>query len=172
MCRKKNEKVSFLSFLLFCFLYTSVFFWQIHKCLRNFPKLYIDFCRIFCSFKRNNKCTVDGFSVWLNMGRFSTDIFGVRTVMFTAIGYLAGRFYRNFDSKKIFTQVVMIFFAGAVYWSGVGLIYFVFPDNGNRAFSFSILLVFFKIVVTAMFAPLVFYILEKMDIIYQKLRRD
>jgi rod shape-determining protein MreD len=86
--------------------------------------------------------------------------------MFTAIGYLAGRFYRNFDSKKIFTQVVMIFFTGAIYWLGVGLIYFVFSNNGNRAFSFSILLVFFKIVVTAMFAPLVFYILEKIDIQY------
>jgi rod shape-determining protein MreD len=113
-----------------------------------------------------------GFLFGLAWDVFSTDIFGVRTVMFTVIGYLAGRFYRNFDREKVLTQVVIIFFAGAVYWSGFGLIYFIFPDNGNRAFSFSILLVFSKIVVTAMFAPLVFYILEKMDIIYQKLRRD
>jgi rod shape-determining protein MreD len=106
-----------------------------------------------------------GFLLGLTWDVFSTDIFGIRTAMFTVIGYLVGRFCRNFYREKIFTQVVIMFFAGAVYWLGFSLICFIFPDNGNCVFSFSILLVSSKIVVTAMFAPLVFYILEKMDIV-------
>jgi rod shape-determining protein MreD len=46
---------------------------------------------------------------------------------------------------------------------GFGLICFIFPSGGNCAFSFSILSIFLKIIATAVFAPLVFYILEKID---------
>jgi rod shape-determining protein MreD len=113
-----------------------------------------------------------GFLFGLTWDVFSTDIFGVRTVMFTVIGYLTGRFYGNFYEKKFFTQVVITFFSDAVYWLGFGLIYFIFSDNRNCVFSFSILSVFLKIVVTAVFSPLVFYILEKIDAICLELRRD
>jgi rod shape-determining protein MreD len=106
-----------------------------------------------------------GFLFGLTWDAFSTDIFGIRTIMFTVIGYLAGRFCRNFDVEKVFTQVVIIFFAAAIYWLGFSLIYFIFPDKGNCVLSFSILSVSSKIVITAVFAPIVFYILEKMDII-------
>jgi rod shape-determining protein MreD len=106
-----------------------------------------------------------GFLLGLTWDVFSTDIFGIRTVMFTVIGYLAGRFCRNFNREKIFTQLVIMFFTGIIYWAGFSLIYFIFSDNGNCIFSFSVFSVSSKIVVTAVFSPLVFYILEKMDII-------
>jgi rod shape-determining protein MreD len=144
--------------------------------LQFFFGRYINVCGIFPNFilifvvyiglsKGIINAQLMGFLFGLIWDVFSTDIFGVRTVMFTVIGYLAGRFCRNFNREKIFTQVVIIFFAGAVYWLGFSLIYFIFPDNGNCVFSFSILSVSSKIVVTAVFAPIVFYILEKMDII-------
>jgi rod shape-determining protein MreD len=106
-----------------------------------------------------------GFLFGLTWDTFSTDIFGIRTIMFTVIGYLAGVFCRKFDRERIFTQAVVIFFAGAVYWLGFSLIYFIFSDNGNHMFYFNILSASSKIVITAVFAPLVFYILEKMDAI-------
>jgi rod shape-determining protein MreD len=128
-----------------------------------FPNFILIFVVYFGLSKGTIKPQLMGFLFGLTWDVFSTDIFGVRTVMFTVIGYLAARLHKNFDRKRFFTQVVIMFFAGIVYWSGFGLIYFVFLDNKNGAFSFSILSVFFKIVVTVMFAPFVFYILEKTD---------
>jgi rod shape-determining protein MreD len=132
-----------------------------------FPNFILIFVVYFGLSKGITKAQLMGFLFGLTWDVFSTDIFGVRTVMFTVIGHLTGRFYRNFDRKNFFTQFVIMVFAGVVYFLGFGLIYFIFPDNGNCAFSFSILSVFSKIFVTAMFAPLVFYILEKMDAIYR-----
>jgi rod shape-determining protein MreD len=135
-----------------------------------FPNFILIFVVYFGLSKGIINAQLMGFLFGLTWDVFSTDIFGVRTVMFTVIGYFTGRFFRNFDRKKKFTQFVIMVFAGAVYWSGFGLIYFIFSDNGNCAFSFSILSIFSKIIVTAMFAPLVFYILEKIDAIYRELR--
>jgi rod shape-determining protein MreD len=137
---------------------------------------YINICGVFPNFilifvvylglsKAIISAQLMGFLFGLTWDVFSTDIFGIRTVMFAVIGYLVGRFCRNFDREKIFTQVVIVFFAGAVYWLGFSLIYFIFSDNGNCMLSLSVLSVSSKIVTTALFAPLVFYILEKVDVV-------
>jgi rod shape-determining protein MreD len=133
-----------------------------------FPNFILIFVVYFGLSKGIIKAQLVGFLFGLTWDVFSTDVFGVRTVMFTVIGYLTGRFFKNFDRKKIFTQFVIMVFASVVYWSGFVLIYFIFSDNGNCAVSFSILSVFSKIIVTAMVAPLVFYILEKIDVIYRR----
>jgi rod shape-determining protein MreD len=142
--------------------------------LQFFFGKYINVCGIFPNFilifvvysglsKGIINAQLMGFLFGLTWDVFSTDIFGVRTVMFTVIGYLTGRFCRNFDRKNFFPQVVVIFFVSVIYWSGFGLIYFIFSNNGNCVFSFIILSVFSKIIVTVMVAPSVFYILEKID---------
>ncbi|OEG70048.1 hypothetical protein ATZ36_01500 [Candidatus Endomicrobiellum trichonymphae] len=159
-----KKLISYLS-LYFVFCMLQFFFGRYINVCGIFPNFILIFVVYIGLSKGIINAQLMGFLFGLIWDVFSTDIFGVRTVMFTVIGYLAGRFCRNFNREKIFTQVVIIFFAGAVYWLGFSLIYFIFPDNGNCVFSFSILSVSSKIVVTAVFAPIVFYILEKMDII-------
>ncbi|BAG13596.1 rod shape-determining protein MreD [Candidatus Endomicrobiellum trichonymphae] len=160
------KKLIFYFFLYFIFCMLQFFFGRYINIYGIFPNFILIFVVYLGLSKGIINTQLMGFLFGLTWDVFSTDIFGIRTVMFTVIGYLAGRFCKDFDREKIFTQIVIMFFAGAIYWLGFGLIYFIFLDNGNCAFSFSILSVSSKILVTATFAPLVFYILEKMDIIW------
>lgn len=102
-----------------------------------------------------------GFLFGLTWDVFSTDIFGIRAVMFAVIGYFAGRFCGSFDREKTLTQFVIVFFASIVYWAGFSLIYFVVSGGENYAFSLTILSILVKIIITVLFAPLVFYILDR-----------
>jgi len=92
---------------------------------------------------------------------FSMDIFGIRAVVFTVVGYLAGAVSRNFNKSELFSQFVIIFFAGVVYWLCFNLICFVFLNEGSRIIPFVILLDYIRIAATALAAHTVFYILDR-----------
>ncbi|MDR0800103.1 MAG: rod shape-determining protein MreD [Endomicrobium sp.] len=155
-------------------LVSYLLFYVVSCLIQFFFGRYINVCGIFPNFilifiiylglsKGIVNAQLTGFLFGLTWDVFSTDVFGIRAVMFTVIGYFAGRFCRDFDREKTFTQFIIVFFAGIVYWAGFSLIYFVISGGGNYAFPFVILSVFVKIVITALFAPLVFYILDKID---------
>jgi rod shape-determining protein MreD len=105
-----------------------------------------------------------GFFLGLTWDAFSNEIFGMRAIMFTIIGYLVCRIYRNFDRKKFFTQFITIFFSGIVYWLGVSLFYFIFMNNRSKYITFfAIKSYFINIVFTVFICPVLFYIFDSIE---------
>ena len=102
-----------------------------------------------------------GFLYGLTWDSFSTDVFGVRAIMFTVIGYFSGALNKNFDKDQIFTQITLVFAANIVYWLGFSLLYFVVPEGEGsyRPFVMS-LYGSLKIFLTALITPVVFLILD------------
>jgi rod shape-determining protein MreD len=107
-----------------------------------------------------------GFLFGLTWDVFSTDIFGIRALMFTVIGYLFGKFFGDFDTNKIPVQFVVIFFANVVYWFGFNLIYFIIFGNEVYMTYFFDISCCVKIIATVLIAPVIFHILEWLGIIY------
>lgn len=104
---------------------------------------------------------VMGFFLGLTWDAFSTDVFGVRAIMFTIIGYFAGMMNKNFDKDQIFTQIVVVFFANIIYWVGFSLMYYIIPEGSGsyRPFVFT-LQGTLKIALTVAISPIVFFILN------------
>ena len=104
-----------------------------------------------------------GFFLGLTWDAFSTDVFGVRAIMFTIIGYFAGMMNKSFDKDQIFTQIIVVFFANAIYWAGFSLMYYVIPEGSSSYTPFVITMQgSMKIAVTVVIAPVIFYILNAM----------
>jgi rod shape-determining protein MreD len=102
-----------------------------------------------------------GFLFGLTMDVFSTSILGLKTVIFTAIGYVFGKVFIHFDKNKIIVQFVVVFLANVVYFGWAGLVSFLFSERSLDGLSAVILLNFTSTVVTAVSAPIVFYILNR-----------
>ncbi|MDR3256498.1 MAG: rod shape-determining protein MreD [Endomicrobium sp.] len=102
-----------------------------------------------------------GFLFGLTWDVFSTDIFGLRAVIFTIIGYLSGKIYKGFDKDKIISQFVIVFFANIIYWVCFSLIYFILSDDRSNSLSIAGLSGSIKIIITVLVAPVVFYILDR-----------
>ena len=102
-----------------------------------------------------------GFFLGLTWDAFSTDVFGVRAIMFAIIGYFSGMMNKNFDKDQIFTQFVIVFFASMIYWIGFSLIYYIIPEGSVTYIPFAITMQgSIKIAVTVIIAPIIFYILD------------
>ncbi|GMO67288.1 MAG: rod shape-determining protein MreD [Endomicrobiia bacterium] len=100
-----------------------------------------------------------GFLFGLTWDVFSTDIFGIRALMFTVIGYLIGKFFIYFDTNKILVQFVVVFFANVVYWFGFSLIHFIIFGNEIYMTSFIDISCYMKVIATVLIAPIVFHVL-------------
>jgi rod shape-determining protein MreD len=102
-----------------------------------------------------------GFLFGLTMDVFSTGILGLKTVIFTAIGYVFGRAFIYFDKNKIIVQFMVVFLANVVYLISFGLIYFLFSEGNNiDNFYSTIFLKCAEAVITAVSTPMVFYVLN------------
>ncbi|MDR2192179.1 MAG: rod shape-determining protein MreD [Endomicrobium sp.] len=102
-----------------------------------------------------------GFLYGLTWDSFSTDVFGVRAIMFTLIGYFSGALSKNFDKDQIFAQITLVVAANIIYWLGFSLLYFVIPDGAGsyKPFVVSVygsLKIFFTVLIT----PVVFFALN------------
>lgn len=104
---------------------------------------------------------VMGFALGLTWDAFSTDVFGVRAVMFTIIGYFAGMMNKDFDKDQVFTQIIVVFCANIIYWVGFSLMYYIIPEGSASYTPFVITMQgSLKIALTVVIAPIVFFILN------------
>jgi rod shape-determining protein MreD len=104
-----------------------------------------------------------GFIYGLTWDSFSTDVFGVRVIMFTVIGYFSGALSKSFDKNQVFAQIVLVIVANIIYWLGFSLLYFVIPEGAGSYKPFVISLygslkIFFTVIIT----PVVFLALDIM----------
>jgi rod shape-determining protein MreD len=105
-----------------------------------------------------------GFLFGITWDIFSTDVFGIRAVMFTTVGYLAGIINKDFDKDSLFAQFVIMLLANMVYWFGFSVIYWILPQGEISHSAFITLQSLFKILSTALFAPIVFFILDHLNL--------
>jgi rod shape-determining protein MreD len=104
-----------------------------------------------------------GFFLGLTWDAFSTDVFGVRAIMFAIIGYFAGMMNKSFDKDQIFTQIVVVFLASIIYWAGFSLMYYIIPEGSGGYTPFVITAqTSVKLAATVIVAPIIFYILNTM----------
>ncbi|MDR3071706.1 MAG: rod shape-determining protein MreD [Endomicrobium sp.] len=145
-------------YIVFCLLQFSL-----GKYLNIF-EIYPNFILIFVVYlgllKGAGSAQLIGFLLGLTWDIFSTGIFGMKAVIFTVIGYFVGRASRNFDNGKIFAQSVIVFFFSIVYWVGSSFMGYIFYKGGNYAIGLFTLSNVVEIFVTALIAPVVFYILD------------
>jgi len=98
-----------------------------------------------------------GFVFGLVWDAFSTDVFGVRAIMFTLLGAFSGFLSDTFDKDQPFTQAVAVFVSSIIYWFGFSMIYFIIPEGESAYSPFAVSLYgTLKIAATVIAAPFVF----------------
>jgi rod shape-determining protein MreD len=107
---------------------------------------------------------VMGFLFGLTWDVFSTGIFGIRAVMFTVVGYLTGMMNKSFDKNRLPAQVVIVFLANLTYWFGFSFIYLILLAGENNSSSFITAQAVFKVLATVLFAPIIFFILDRLEL--------
>ena len=153
------------------FLY-YVFFYVFFCLLQFFFGKYLNIDGIFPNFiliavvylgltRGKLSAEVMGFLFGLTWDAFSTDVFGVRAIMFTFIGYFAGILSKKFDKNQVFTQMVVVFLSSVIYWIGFSLIYYVLPEGSGSYTPFVVSLYgSLKIGLTVIISPIVFMMLD------------
>jgi rod shape-determining protein MreD len=105
-----------------------------------------------------------GFLFGLTWDVFSTDIFGIRAVIFTIVGYLTGMMNKYFDKDSSLAKIVIVLSANLVYWFGFSFIYVVLLAGESSSLSFITAQAVFKILVTVLIAPIIFFILDRLEL--------
>jgi rod shape-determining protein MreD len=107
---------------------------------------------------------VMGFLFGLTWDVFSTDVFGIRTVIFTIIGYFTGKINKNVDKDRALAQIVIVVLTNFAYWFIFSFIYWVIPASERGSPSFITTQVMFKILATVIVTPIVFFILDRLNL--------
>ncbi|MDR0956609.1 MAG: rod shape-determining protein MreD [Endomicrobium sp.] len=152
----KNLIYYIIFYIVFCLLQFS--FSKYINFFGKFPNFILIFIVYIGLSKGSMFAQLMGFLFGLTWDVFSTDFFGIRTIMFTIIGYFSGKLNKNFDGDKILTQYVVVFLASVVYKLGTNLICYVILSN--KDYNFLILDSSLKIFITVLIAPVIFYILN------------
>jgi rod shape-determining protein MreD len=143
--------------------------------LQFFFGKYINICGVFPNFililivylgltRGVVSAEIAGFLFGLTWDVFSTDIFGIRAVIFTIVGYLTGMTNKHFDKDSALAKILIVLSANLVYWFGFSFIYWVLPAGESSSSSFITAQAVFKILVTVPTAPIIFFILDRLEL--------
>jgi rod shape-determining protein MreD len=107
------------------------------------------------------EASIVGFLFGFVWDVFSADIFGMRMLIFTLIGYLSGLLSRNFDREQIYVQFITVLISNIFYWVFIALIYSIFTSNyANIAGSIFSLKTSLSLLFTVIIGPPSFFILR------------
>jgi rod shape-determining protein MreD len=102
---------------------------------------------------------------------FAVDIFGMRMLLFTLIGYFIGLASRNFDRNQIYAQLLGVFLANIAYWGGIVAVYYAFALESNNILSIVFTLRnFFSLVFTIIVTPFAFFFFRVLDAAFKPRR--
>jgi rod shape-determining protein MreD len=158
----KKFIIYFLLYLIFCIL--QFFFGKYLNICGVFPNLILILVVYLGLTSGIVSAEIAGFLFGLTWDVFSTDIFGMRAVIFTVVGYLTGMTNKNFDKDRPLAQIVVVLSANLVYWFGFSFIYWILPAGKNGSSSFTTVQVAFKIFATVLIAPVIFFVLDRLDL--------
>jgi len=130
----------------------------------NLTNIYPNFIIMYVLFIALNKGTmsgqISGFIYGFTWDVLSTDIFGVRTLTLTICGHFAGKFNKKLNKDQAIVQILLMFVCLIITQISLILLYLIIPnDFGNRAL-FSNYNVLVSVVLTLIFTPFVFKILN------------
>jgi rod shape-determining protein MreD len=108
---------------------------------------------------------IAGFLFGLTWDVFSTDIFGMRAVIFTIVGYVVGMMNKHFDKDRLLAKIVIVLLASLVYWFGFSFAYSILPISESSFSSFITAQAAFKILITVVIAPVMFFILDRLELL-------
>lgn len=78
------------------------------------------------------EAVIAGFIFGIIWDTFATDIFGMRMLLFSIVGYTSGLLSRNFDNDQPYTQLLVVVVSLILYWLGTIIIYSTFaPESVN-----------------------------------------
>ena len=97
-----------------------------------------------------------GFVWGISWDVLAVDLFGSHALLFTLIGYLAGKFARKLDESKVVTQMTIAGFGSIFLWIGMDLTRMIFGDT-ITAIRFDYLTIL-QIPYNMILAPLIFAI--------------
>jgi rod shape-determining protein MreD len=158
----KNGIVYFFLYIAFCTL--QFFFGKYFNVFGFFPN-FILILIVYLGLTRGVvSAEIIGFLFGITWDVFSTDVFGIRAVMFTIVGYLVGMVKKDFDKDSLSAQFVIVLFVNVVYWFGFSIIYWILPVGEVGHSSFITIQSIFKILLTALFTPIVFFLLDRLDL--------
>jgi rod shape-determining protein MreD len=150
----------FILYIIFCIL--QFFFSQYFNIYRIFPNLILIFIVYLGLVNGVIPAEVMGFLFGLTWDVFSIDIFGMRTVMLTIVGYFVGTISKSFDKDRLSAQIVVVLLANLIYWLGFSLICWIIPVGESSHPVFIVFQTVFKMLATVLFAPVIFFILNSL----------
>jgi len=102
-----------------------------------------------------------GFILGLTWDVFSTDVFGVRAVLFASLGYFIGMLRNSFERDQMFAQFTVVLLASVAFWVGFSVIITILPEGVSGAAPFEVAFSgILKVVVTVLITPIVFAFLK------------
>jgi rod shape-determining protein MreD len=152
-----------LLYIIFCLL--QLFFGKYINICGIYPNFILILIVYLGFLKGSVKAQLLGFLFGLTWDVFSTNIFGIRAVLFVIIGYVTGMFCQKFDRSQILTQLVSVFFTSLVYLLGFSFFYYIFSNADSYVLICIILSGILKIVATLFITPAVFHTLDR---VYKK----
>ena len=116
---------------------------------------------LFIALNKGTMCgQITGFVYGLSWDVLSTDIFGVRALTLTICGHFAGKFNKKLNKDQAIVQIMLMLICLIITQISLMLLYFIIPnDFGNRAL-FSNYNVLMSVLLTLIFTPVVFKILN------------
>jgi rod shape-determining protein MreD len=109
-----------------------------------------------------------GFIFGITLDIFSTNIFGLKAISFTILGYSFGKLFINFNLEQIFIQSMIVLLANIVYLVIISTIYYLYLSRitlTNCLHSNSTLI---SIMLTIILAPIMFKLFDLLNKIINK----
>lgn len=97
-----------------------------------------------------------GFAWGLAWDVMAVDLFGSHTLLYTCLGYAAGKLSRQWNESKMVTQMLLTGIASVLFWAGMLLLYAVFSPAEHRvALSLHLAV---QILLNMLIAPVLYHI--------------
>jgi rod shape-determining protein MreD len=134
---------------------------NIYKVFPNFIMITILYLSIYGG--RFEAC-VAGFLFGMCWDAFATDMFGLRMLVLTIIGFIMPPIIRKLDGQQVSVQFFVTAISMVVYWFLLAVIYIAFNKTSTTVFESIVnLRNLFTLIETVIFAPFAFLILRVLD---------
>lgn len=151
----------FFIYIIFCLL--QFFFSQYFRIFGVYPNFILIAVVSIGLLRGSFSAQIAGFLFGLTWDVFSTDIFAVRALLFTIIGYCCGKLRKNLDGSSVSAQCFIILIAGIIYNFGLYFINSILLQDISMCNVFNGVFKYtFKILANLVVTPGIFYVLRKL----------
>ncbi|MDR2772443.1 MAG: rod shape-determining protein MreD [Elusimicrobiota bacterium] len=155
-------------YLIFVFILISIlqfFFGNYLSLWGGYPN-FILIAIVYLGITRGRlDAAIAGFLFGIVWDVFSTDVFGMRMLLFSTTGYFIGVLSKTIDTDQPYSQTIIMVFASIIYFLGISVILFLFSDGRETLlqaiFNWKNFICFFATVIVAIPALLFLKIINR-----------